>query len=150
MAAINSAFREDKVIGIFAQKNPRVADPGQEDLYKVGTIATITQMMSTEGEIHAVIKGQARISLDEVVVREPHLIAKVEDYGEEKEDSVEIKASSKKLSELFKRSINLGKQAEIVTVMKLVPGKVEHSALADQVASLLDIRTKQKQELKLK
>ena len=63
---INTAFREDRVVGIFTQKNPRVSEPGREDLYKVGTIATITQMMSTEGEVHAVIRGQERISLEEI------------------------------------------------------------------------------------
>ena len=63
VAAINSAFQEDRVVGIFTQKDSRIPDPGVEDLYRLGTIATITQMMSTEGEIHAVVKGQARIKL---------------------------------------------------------------------------------------
>ena len=45
--AINSAFQEDKVVAIFTQKDPRTADPGLEDLNSIGTIATITQMMST-------------------------------------------------------------------------------------------------------
>src|SRR5438093_719722 len=58
IAAINTAFQEDKVVAIFCQKDPRLSDPGQEDLYEIGTIATITQMMSTEGEVHALVRGQ--------------------------------------------------------------------------------------------
>ena len=67
--AVNNAFQEDRVIAIFTQKDPKTTDPNEEDLYKIGTIAIITQMMSTEGEIHAVIKGQARIKLSEVILR---------------------------------------------------------------------------------
>ena len=63
VAAVNSAFQEDRVIAVFTQKDPRTTDPVAEDLYQTGTIATITQMMSTEGEVHALIRGQARITL---------------------------------------------------------------------------------------
>jgi ATP-dependent Lon protease len=69
VAAVSSAFQEDKVIAVFSQKDPRTADPGKDDLYNTGTIATITQMMTTEGEIHALIRGQARITLEEVIAQ---------------------------------------------------------------------------------
>ncbi len=147
IAAVNSAFQEDRIIGIFTQKDPRVADPSLEDLYKVGTIATISQMMSTEGEIHAVVKGQARIRLVELISQEPFLLGKIEEIPTEKEESSVIEATSRKISELFKKAINLGKQAEIMAVMRLVSGEIEPEEIADQVASLLDIKTKKKQEI---
>lgn len=147
ISAVTAAFQEDRVVGIFTQKEPKIADPGYEDLYKVGTIATITQMMSTEGEIHAVVRGQARINLVELTSTEPHMIATVEEVKNEREQGSEIEALSNKLSELFKKAINLGKQAEIMAVMRLVSGKVEAEELVDQVASLLDVKTKIKQEL---
>ena len=137
VAAINSAFQEDRVIAIFSQRDPRTADPGEEDLNTIGTIATITQMMSTEGEIHALIRGQARVTLKEVIAQEPYLIGKVEEIPEEMEETAEIGVLAKKLQELFKKSINLGKQAEIMTVMRLVSGAVEPIELSDQIASLL-------------
>src|SRR3989344_446161 len=87
LAAVNSAFQEDKVIAIFSQKDSRTSDPSDEDLYEIGTIATITQMMSTEGEIHALVRGQARIKLDEVISREPYILAKVSEFGEECRDN---------------------------------------------------------------
>ena len=145
--AINSAFQEDKVVAIFTQKDPRTADPGLEDLNSIGTIATITQMMSTEGEIHALIRGQARITLREILVEEPYLIGKVEEIPEELEESTEIGVLSKKVQELFKKSINLGKQAEIMTVMRLVSGNPEPIEISDQVASLLEIKPGEKQKI---
>lgn len=147
IAAVNSSFQEDRVIGVFTQRDSRTSDPGREDLYKIGTICTITQMMSTEGEIHAVIRGQARIKIKELVVNEPYLIAEVIEVSDKEEDATELKALSNKLTEAFKKTINLGKQAEIMTVMRLVSGQAEPPELADQVASLLDIKTSKKQEL---
>jgi ATP-dependent Lon protease len=145
--AVNNAFQEDRVIAIFTQKDPKVSEPDEDDLYKIGTIAIITQMMSTEGEIHAVIKGQARIKLSEVIAHEPYLIAMVEEIPEESPLSDEVKAVSNKLVELFKKAINLGKQAEIMTVMNLVSGQPEPYQVADQIASLLDVKTSEKQKL---
>ena len=147
VSAINSAFQEDKVVAIFSQRDPRTADPGQEDLNEIGTIATITQMMSTEGEIHALIRGQARVNLKEVIAQEPYLIGKVEEIPEEIDDSPDIGVLSKKLQELFKKSINLGKQAEIMTVMRLVSGNPEPIEISDQIASLLEIKPSEKQKI---
>ena len=147
VSAINSAFQEDRVIAIFTQKDVKISDPDQEDLYKVGTIATITQMMSTEGEIHALVRGQARISLESIVSHEPYLLGEVVELTEEIENTPSVKAMAKELSELFKKAINAGKQAEIMTVMKLISGQVEPVELVDQIATLLEIKVIEKQKL---
>lgn len=147
VAAVNNAFQEDRVVAIFTQKDPRTSEPDIDDLYKIGTIAVITQMMSTEGEINAVIRGKARVKLAEIIAHEPFLIGMVEEIKEEVPISDEVKAIANKLVELFKKAINLGKQAEIMTVMKLVSGQPEPYEVADQIASLLDIKTNEKQKL---
>jgi len=146
-AAINTAFQEDRVIAIFTQKDARTSDPMEDDLYKVGTIATITQMMSTEGEIHALVRGQARIKIEEIVSSEPYLLGKVIELKEEEGDADEVKALASQLSDLFKKAINLGKQAEIMAVMRLISGPVEPMELVDQVAALLEVKTVEKQKL---
>ncbi|MBU1037409.1 endopeptidase La, partial [Patescibacteria group bacterium] len=134
-------------IAIFTQKDPRTSDPNENDLYKIGTISTITQMMSTDGEVHALIRGQARIRLEEIEARDPYLLGNVVELKEKDATSDEAKASSKQLLELFKKSINLGKQAEIMTVMKLLSGQIEPSELVDQIGWLLEIKTAEKQKL---
>lgn len=147
VAAVNSAFQDDRVVAIFSQKDPRTADPSEEDLHTIGTIATITQMMTTEGEIHALIRGQARISLNEIIADEPFLIGKVIEISEIVEDTPDVAVLAKEVQELFKKAINLGKQAEIMTVMKLVSGTIEPTEIGDQVASLLDIKSSEKQKI---
>ncbi|MBU0998389.1 endopeptidase La [Patescibacteria group bacterium] len=145
--AVNSAFQQDRVIAIFSQKDPKMVDPDQDDLYKVGTIATITQMMQTDGEIHALIRGQARIKLQEIISHEPFLLGSVVELDEGKKETPEVKALANNLSGLFKKAINLGKQVEVVTVMKIISGQVDARELSDQVASLLELKVSEKQKL---
>ncbi|MEK7550840.1 MAG: endopeptidase La [Patescibacteria group bacterium] len=147
VSAINSAFQEDRVIAVFSQKDPRATDPDIDGLYEVGTIATITQMMSTEGEIHALVRGQARIKLKEVTAHEPHLVGLVEEMDDKVQDSPDIKIFVKKLQELFKKAISLGKPVEITTVMKLIGGSVDTPELVDQIAGILEINVPEKQKL---
>ena len=145
--AVNAAFQEDKVIAIFTQKDARTTQPSQRDLYEIGTIATITQMMQSDGEIHAIVKGHNRIRLNKIVAHEAYMVGEIEEIKEDRDKSPEVEVLSKKLTELFKKAVNLGKQAEIVTVMKLVSGQVEPIELVDQAASLLEIKTNEKQKL---
>lgn len=150
IAAVNAAFQEDRVVAIFTQKDARTPEPDREDIHKIGTLAVVSQMMTTEGELHAVVRGQKRIELLEITSFDPYLVAKVREIDEEmieEHNSSELEATANKLSELFKKAINVGKTAEIMTVMKLVSGKVDPYELADQVSSLLEIPTRKKQEL---
>ena len=148
VSAINAAFREDRVVAIFTQKDSRTLDPGEDDLYKVGTIATITQMMQTEGEVHTMVHGQARIKLEGINIDSPHLVAEVSEIEVDKDkDGDEIKASARGLLELFKKAINLGKSAEITSVMKIVSGQSSDSELVDLIASTLDMKMAEKQKL---
>lgn len=147
VAAVNAAFAENRVVAIFAQRDANTTDPEISELEKVGTIATITQMMSTEGEIHAMVHGQARITIEEAVAHEPYLIAKVKELSEEKQTDDEIVALARQLTDLFRKAINLGKSVEITTVMRIVSGQAEPAEVVDSVASLLDIKARDKQKL---
>src|SRR3989304_2479224 len=113
VTAVNTAFQEDRVIAIFTQKDPRTADPSESDLYPIGTIATITQMMTTEGEVHTLVRGQARIRLSEIMAREPYLLGKVEEVPENSAEYPDVVATAKKISENFRRAVNLGKKPKI-------------------------------------
>lgn len=146
-AAVNSAFQGDRVLAVFTQKDARVANPEESDLYSVGTVGTIQQLMPTDGELHVLIRGVARIKLSEIVSLDPFIVAKIEEIPEVTKETDEEKALAKNITELFKKAVNLGKPAEIMVVMRLLSGQVEAAELADQIASLLDLKISQKQEL---
>lgn len=145
--AVNSAFQEDRLVAVFTQKDSKTQDPDIDDLYEVGTIATITQMMATEGEIHTLIRGQARIKLEGIVAHEPYLIGKIIEIPEDRDNSSEVIALSSQLSDLFKKAINLGKQVEVMTVMKLISGEISPVEVVDQIAAVLDVKTEEKQKI---
>ncbi|MBI2103517.1 endopeptidase La [Candidatus Woesebacteria bacterium] len=147
VAAISDSFSKDRVVAIFTQKDPRTPDPKGEDFYKVGTISTITQMMSTDGEVHALVRGRARVVLQKIISEEPYLVAEVSEISEADLEAKEAQALSKQLLEQFKKSINLGKQAEIMTVMRLVSGQSSPSELVDQIASILEVKAETRQKL---
>jgi ATP-dependent Lon protease len=145
--AVNAAFQDDKIVAIFNQKDPNTTEPSAEDLYEIGTIATVSQMMSTDEEIHAMIKGQARVHLDEILAEEPYFIGKVTEVDETNVKSAEVDALSKQLFESFKKAVNLGKGVEITTVMRILSGQIEPVEMVDSVSSLLDIKPDEKQKL---
>ena len=147
VSAINSAFQEDKVVAIFTQKDSKLSDPTEEDLYKVGTIATITQMMSADGEVHVLVRGQTRIKLKEMMAHEPFMMGKVVELQEKLGNKEKVKALSNKMVSQFRKAINLGKQAEIMTVMSIVSGNTEPGELVDQVTSLLVIKVAEKHKI---
>lgn len=145
--AVNAAFQGDRVVAVFTQKDLRSQDPDEKNLYQFGTIATVTQMMSTEGEIHALVRGQARIRLKKIVSKEPYLVGEVEEIPEVLVETDEIKVLSKQLQDNFKKAISLGKQAELMSVMKLLGGPTDPLELIDQIASVLEISTTEKQKI---
>jgi ATP-dependent Lon protease len=55
VSAADSAFQKDRLVAIFTQKDSRINDPEKSDLYEIGTLATITQMMSVEDGTHALV-----------------------------------------------------------------------------------------------
>lgn len=147
VAAVNSAFQEDRVIGVFTQKDPSISDPLPEDLYEIGTLATITQMMATEGEIHAMVRGQSRIRMIDELSSEPFMTVRAEELSELDSEGSEVQVLSKKLSELFRKAINLGKGVEITTIMRILSQQADVFELTDSAASLLDLKTSEKQRL---
>lgn len=146
-AAVNSAFSGDRVLAIFTQKDARVSDPSPSDLYKVGTLGIIQQLMPTDREIHILIKGVARVKIKDILEKEPFLVAEVEELESELKSSEKGEALARHLTSLFRKAVQLGKPSDIQVVMRLLSSNVEPQELADQVAYLLELKTQQKQEL---
>jgi ATP-dependent Lon protease len=145
--AVNASFQDDKIIAIFNQKDPNNTNPTISDLYEIGTIATVSQMMSTDDEVHAMIKGQARVHLDEILAEEPYFIGRVSEVVETEVKTDEVVALANQLLDSFKKAVNLGKGVEITTVMRILSGQIEPNELVDSVAFLLDIKVEDKQKL---
>jgi len=145
VTAADSAFGKDRLVAIFTQKDSRINDPMKEDLFEIGTLATITQMMSVEDGTHALVRGQIRVKLSEIVTESPYLVGIVEELPDIIDDSSEVLALAKNLSETFKKALTLGKMVEVMSVVKLVSESSNPSELTDQIATVLDIKPFERQ-----
>lgn len=149
--AVQAAFSGDRLLAVFTQKDARIALPQEEDLYTDGTLVTVQEIMPTGVEVHALVRGVARIKLLGILHEDPFMLGRVEeqDMAEGKvAPSDEEKALARHIAELFTKAIHLGKAVEFnQTVMRVTSGNAEPAEVAYQVASSLEIKTSDKQSL---
>jgi len=80
---VKKAYRGKKVIGVVAQKNMKVEDPGENDIYKVGTLARILKLLILpDGNTTIIIQGKQRFQIDQVIQKEPYLQASIKSMPE--------------------------------------------------------------------
>jgi ATP-dependent Lon protease len=75
---VDEAMSRDRLIGIITQKNPDIEEPGLDDLYTVGCVATIMKMVKmVDGSQRIVVQGLCRFRLMDFVETDPHFRAHV-------------------------------------------------------------------------
>lgn len=146
-AAIQAAFSTDRLVGVFTQRDARVIDPQSKDLYSVGTLGIVQQMMPTDNEIHVLVQGVARIKIKDILSEHPILVYNVEEIAEEKGATSSEIALTRHLLKIFEKAVQLGKAVDVQTMMRLSSSRIEPHEVADQISYLLDVKTSQKQEL---
>lgn len=146
LAALESSFAHERIVCFVLQKNPKLNDPEPSDLYSIGTLSRIERMIRTDGEINAQVRGIARVKITSFEAHESFFLAKVVELPEAVEDTPEIKALCNHLTNEFRRAMNLGKASDFLVFMNIMS---EHSAseLSDLIASVLDVKPTERQEL---
>jgi ATP-dependent Lon protease len=147
---IDDAIAGGKVIGVFTQKDPTSEEPGQDDLYPIGTLTHIHKMFKLpDGSLRLIVQGLARIQLQKVVTAKPYLRAEVAEAGEvtTDADALEIDALQRNVRANFQQVVQLSTSLsdDLVTLANNItePGRV-----ADFIASsLTTVSTTAKQEL---
>jgi ATP-dependent Lon protease len=144
---IDESMNMDKMIAIITQKNPDIEDPDIEDLYTVGTIATIMKMVKmVDGSQRVVIQGLCRFKLIEFTQREPHLRAKILPIFEDYQKDIEVDAMYINLRNLFKKAIDMAPY--LSSELSQIATKVENPGnLADLIASTINISVVEKQDI---
>jgi ATP-dependent Lon protease len=144
--AIEEAVRGRKNIVLLTQRNEKVNDPDQKDLYTVGVVASIERILKGENETNALVHAITRIKVKGVYHLDQFTECEIEPLADVTVHTPEVAALSKVLTTEFRKAVNLGKSVEFLNFMKLMGG-VNANELADQVASTLDIPTKEKQAI---
>lgn len=148
VASLEAAFVKDRLVVFSLQKDTQANDPKPEDINTVATLCQIERMIKddTNGNINALVKGLARVEIKSFASTSPYFEVKIAEIREIREENDEIIALAKHVTQLFRQAANLGKQIDFLTFMNIVSG-LSSGELADQVASTLDVRPGQKQDL---
>ncbi|MDP3998664.1 MAG: endopeptidase La, partial [bacterium] len=146
LAAIRAAFSHSRQVCFVLQKNPRLNEPSDEDLYTVGTLGELDKKMETEEGIHALVKGLIKVQIVSLEAKEPFLLAKVTPVPEKLEENDEISALTQHLTATFQKAVKYGKPFEFLTMMNIMSG-LSALELSYQIASTLEIKPLEKQEL---
>jgi ATP-dependent Lon protease len=156
IAAAQEAVRTQRRVGLLLQKdtaNDSAAKDSSSDdaapdaLHQVGTSASIVRFITApDGSHHLICQGEERFTVLDYVSREPFLVARIEPHREPAVFDREIEA----------RGLNLREKAmEAVQLLPQAPGELTNAirgiesipALADMIASFMDLKAKDKQEI---
>jgi ATP-dependent Lon protease len=146
LAALESAFTGERVVCFVLQRNPRQNDPNPEDLYDMGTVSHIERMIRSDGEVNALVRGLSRAKILSYEDKGSYFLAEIEELEETGNDDPEVKALTNHLISEFKKALNYGKQADFLVFMNIM-SEISAGELADQIASTLDIKGSERQEI---
>ncbi|MGI6658505.1 MAG: endopeptidase La [Dethiobacteraceae bacterium] len=145
--ALEQAMIEDNKILLVAQKEAKIDDPTPDDIYTMGTIAQIKQMLKLPGgTIRVLVEGLSRAKVQSLIGEDPYLLAEAEEVAEDDTKSVEIEALMRSVIYQFEQYIKLSKKIPPETLVA-VSSVEEPGRLADLIASHLTLRIQQKQEI---
>jgi ATP-dependent Lon protease len=147
LAAAQEAVRTQRRIGLLLQIDPAVDDPGPEQLHRVGTVATVVRFITApDGTHHLICHGEQRFRVLDYVSSEPFPVARIELHAEPTGADREIEARGLKLRERALEAVQLLPQAP-GELANAIQGIESIPALADVVASFMDLKSADKQEI---
>lgn len=146
LTALESSFKQERIVCFVLQKNPRLNDPTPSELYDIGTLCRIERMIRTDGEINAQVRGLTRVRIVSYEQHEAFFLARVSEISDVIEDSAEVKALCNHLVSEFRRAMNLGKSIDFLVFMNIMSDN-SPAELADLISSVLDLKPAERQEL---
>ncbi|SEM31546.1 ATP-dependent proteinase. Serine peptidase. MEROPS family S16 [Syntrophus gentianae] len=148
IAALESAMKEEKGIFMVAQKNAKKDDPMEDDIYRIGTVGIIIQLLRLpDGTVKVLVEGKKRALIKEYVPNEEYFFVQVEEIDEaENRDIVRTEALVRSLNNAFENYVKLSKKVH-VEMVGTIAAIDDPSKLADVVASHINLKLDDKQKL---
>ncbi|MGI9489449.1 MAG: endopeptidase La [Geminicoccaceae bacterium] len=145
--ALEEVMRDDKQILLVAQKNAGQDDPGTDDIYRVGTVSSVLQLLKLpDGTVKVLVEGNARAEISDFIDNPKFFQAEAELLPEADSDPRELEALGRTVVSQFEQYVKLNKKVppEVLVSLSQIddPGK-----LADTVAAHLSLKISDKQDL---
>ena len=145
--ALEAAMTGDKQILLLAQRNPADDDPGEDALYRVGTIATVLQLLKLpDGTVKVLVEGEQRGAVERFSEVDGHCRAEVSLIDETDAPERESEVFVRSLLAQFEQYVQLGKKvpAEVLSSLNSID---EPGRLVDTMAAHMALKIEQKQEI---
>ena len=145
--ALEEVMRDDKQILLVAQKNAGQDDPGTDDIYRVGTVSSVLQLLKLpDGTVKVLVEGNARAEIREFLDNPKFFQAEAETLPEVDSDPRELEALGRTVVSQFEQYVKLNKKVPPEVLVSL--SQIEDSSkLADTVAAHLSLKISDKQDL---
>ncbi len=147
ISALEESMREGHLVALVTQKDAENQDPGPEDMYEIGCVASIMQELKLpDGTAKALVEGVQRFRIEEFVEDDPYFKARIEVIEEAATATVETEALMRALVSDFEKASQLGKP--IPQEVLMASGSIEEPGrLADFVAFHLNLKVDEKQSI---
>jgi len=145
--ALEAVMKEDKQILLVAQKNASQDDPSAEDIFRVGTVSTILQLLKLpDGTVKVLVEGGRRAKISSFKETESYFEAMTSPMPDQGGDKKDLEALGRTVVSQFEQYIKLNKKIapEVLVSLNQIE---EPSKLADTVASHLNLKIPEKQDL---
>ena len=147
--ALESAMQLDKEIFLVAQRSGDNEDPGEEDIYGVGTVGSIIQLLRLpDGTVKALVEGKVRGQIREYVPNDEYFLVRVDEVHDvyNPRQRVAVEALMRSIAESFEKYSRMSKKVPAEMVGTMASTK-DPAKLADVAASHLHIHLNEKQKL---
>ncbi|HWK48722.1 MAG TPA: LON peptidase substrate-binding domain-containing protein, partial [Steroidobacter sp.] len=147
LAAAQEAVRNNRKVGFLLQHDPDLQAPTGSDLYSTGTVANIVRYVTgADGTHHLVVQGERRFRVLDWQNGLPYMVARVEYLPDPANVGSDVEARALNLKRLAAEAISLLPQAP-AELSNAIQSVESASTLADLVASFMDVKPAEKQEL---
>ncbi|MEE8351150.1 MAG: endopeptidase La [Rhodospirillales bacterium] len=145
--ALEDVMKDDKQILLVAQKNAAQDDPASEDIYDVGTVSTVLQLLKLpDGTVKVLVEGVQRAKVLRYADKEDFFLAEGELIPDDEGNPQELEALTRSVISQFENYIKLNKKIPPEVLVSI--NQIEDpTKLADTVASHLALKISEKQEL---
>jgi ATP-dependent Lon protease len=147
VAAVEAAMERDKRLCVAAQREPDTEEPGGDDLFAVGTVIRVLQIIRTPDEtLKILVEGASRVRLEAVTQADGYLEATAIPLREEPADGPEIEALSRSIKDRFKEYVRLNKRLPDEVLLSVL-NLDEIGRMADSISAYILGKVPLKQEL---
>ncbi len=145
--ALEEVMRTDKQILLATQKNSADDDPATDDIYDVGVVATVLQLLKLpDGTVKVLVEGKDRAAVVKFTAREDYYEAETAVIEEDSGEEHEAEALSRAVAEQFENYVKLNKKIP-PEALASIPQIAEPGKLADSIAAHLSVKIGDKQQL---